>query len=612
MPVTRGTVVASIAVSGAVDPAATARLAFGTTGTLAQLNVKVGDTVTAGQVLARLDEADLTISVAQAEASLAAAQAKYEQTLSGALPEDIAIARNAVDSARTNLTEAERGAAEEVADAEADVRTAEADYRQARGAWSTTVALVDAALDEQLAGIAAVHADVLALREDLIEILRPGDVTTARDQLNEAALALRTARDFMDTALLPQRAELDSARALVSGTLDAFDRAIASGQRVDETAQAVRSAQPAYELAAGRLSTALDAASGQINAAQSSLDSARETLSSPASLPLSLLEQERRDLAAIQNSLLEEEQRAPALKTLLTRSTADLDATVAVVSGDHASARAALTDARAAAGTAGTSQASSLRSAELSLAKTSAGAKSYDIASAYSGILSAQAALQRAQNDLAGATLRAPGPGIVSAISAQLGEAVASGGTASPFITVVDVSSLVLRGTVGEAEVARLQPGQAARVVVDAVGTTPLPAKVTLIAPVATIEQGVPVYAVDITLDAANPAVRPGMSATADVVLVSRRDVLIVPNLAIRSAGGRRYVEVLRDGKPVRAEVTFGAASDAVTEVAGGLAEGDLVVLPEGRSTTTQPQIQQRIGPRGATPGGAPAQIEHP
>jgi len=112
--------------------------------------------------------------------------------------------------------------------------------------------------------------------------------------------------------------------------------------------------------------------------------------------------------------------------------------------------------------------------------------------------------------------------------------------------------------------------------------------KVTGVDPVATIQQGVPVYGVDVTIDVPNASIKPGMSGTASVILVSRQDVLTVPNLAIKTQGTRRYVQVLKDGQPVDVDATFGIANDTVTEVTGGgLKEGDLVILPQPRAGAT-------------------------
>src|SRR5438105_5120522 len=157
-----------------------------------------------------------------------------------------------------------------------------------------------------------------------------------------------------------------------------------------------------------------------------------------------------------------------------------------------------------------------------------------------------------------------------------------------PLLVLANTSSLVLHGTVGEADVAKLKLGLVANVTVDAVGSgTRMTGRITSLDPVATIQQGVPVYGVDVTIDLPNASVKPGMTGTANVIIASRQAVLVVPNLAIRSVSGRRYVQILKDGEAVDTDVTFGIANDTVTEVASGLAEGDLVVLPQSRVTTT-------------------------
>ncbi|OLC10373.1 MAG: hypothetical protein AUH39_02195 [Chloroflexi bacterium 13_1_40CM_67_9] len=177
----------------------------------------------------------------------------------------------------------------------------------------------------------------------------------------------------------------------------------------------------------------------------------------------------------------------------------------------------------------------------------------------------------------------APTAGVVASIGSQVGETAAN-----PFMVLANTTSLVLHGTIGEADVAKLKLGQVANVTVDAVGgTTKMTGRVTSLDPVATIQQGVPVYGIDVTIDLPNAQVKPGMTGTANVVIASKQGVLIVPNLAIRSTGGKRYLQILKNGEAVDTDVTFGIANDTVTEVTTGVAEGDLVVLPAARPTSS-------------------------
>src|SRR5206468_8135859 len=128
--------------------------------------------------------------------------------------------------------------------------------------------------------------------------------------------------------------------------------------------------------------------------------------------------------------------------------------------------------------------------------------------------------------------------------------------------------------------IAKLRTGQVATVTVDATGTgTRLTGKVTALDPVATISRGVPVYGVDVTIDLTDANVRPGMSGTAAVIIASQQGVITVPNLAVRTVNGQRTVQVMRNGTPEDAQVTFGISNETVTEIKSGLNEGDVVVI---------------------------------
>jgi len=95
------------------------------------------------------------------------------------------------------------------------------------------------------------------------------------------------------------------------------------------------------------------------------------------------------------------------------------------------------------------------------------------------------------------------------------------------------------------------------------------------------------VYGIDVTIDLPSQSVKPGMSGTANVILASSTNTLTVPNLAVKTASGRRYLTVMKDGQSVDTDVTFGIANDTVTEVLTGVQEGDVVVLPQPRATAS-------------------------
>lgn len=97
--VTRGTITATVLAAGTVNGQVQANVQFQTTGQVKTINVQVGDHVKAGQVMASLDAASLEAAVQSAQAGLAIAQAKLEQTKQGPLPSQVQAAQASVASA---------------------------------------------------------------------------------------------------------------------------------------------------------------------------------------------------------------------------------------------------------------------------------------------------------------------------------------------------------------------------------------------------------------------------------------------------------------------------------------------------------------------------------
>ncbi len=102
--VQRGTLLATVSSTGAISPLREAQLAFSTTGSLNKLDVKAGDAVKSGQVLASLDTRELELQLAQTDAGLVSAQARLDQ-LKNPNPADVAAAQASVTSADAALAQ---------------------------------------------------------------------------------------------------------------------------------------------------------------------------------------------------------------------------------------------------------------------------------------------------------------------------------------------------------------------------------------------------------------------------------------------------------------------------------------------------------------------------
>ncbi len=108
VPVTTGTIQQTVASSGTIEPASQASLNFAVSGTVTAVNVKAGQSVTAGQVLATVDTTALSEEVSAAQAQLAAANARLaSDETSNAATTQIDSDQAAVTSAESTLSNAQ-------------------------------------------------------------------------------------------------------------------------------------------------------------------------------------------------------------------------------------------------------------------------------------------------------------------------------------------------------------------------------------------------------------------------------------------------------------------------------------------------------------------------
>lgn len=242
---------------------------------------------------------------------------------------------------------------------------------------------------------------------------------------------------------------------------------------------------------------------------------------------------------------------------------------------------------------------------------------------AQANVVASQAALAQNQTQRARAIIRSPVNGVVLARQVDPGQTVAASfNTPTLFVIAEDLTKMKLEVAVDEADVGEVRLGQKATFTVDAFPGKTFPAAITRVdlgsnltvssatsstsstSTTSTTGQVVS-YAADLSV--ANPTLelRPGMTATADIVTSDRKGVLLVPNAALRfkpgaggdgSSGGiagsltfrprrgtgaQRTATVGRggmqtvyvkgaDGTPQPVSITTGNTDGTMTEVIGG------------------------------------------
>ncbi|MDX9820134.1 MAG: efflux RND transporter periplasmic adaptor subunit, partial [Desulfococcus multivorans] len=171
-----------------------------------------------------------------------------------------------------------------------------------------------------------------------------------------------------------------------------------------------------------------------------------------------------------------------------------------------------------------------LDAAEASLARAEA-AK----AAAEASVAQAQAELDANETDLSKAEIRSPINGVVLIRSVEPGQTVAASLQAPVLFTLAEsLTQMELHVDVDEADVGMVKEGQNAVFTVDAYPNLKFPAKIMQVRYGSETVDGVVTYDTLLHVDNSDLLLRPGMTATADIVVQEIRDALLAPNVALR------------------------------------------------------------------------------
>ena len=173
--------------------------------------------------------------------------------------------------------------------------------------------------------------------------------------------------------------------------------------------------------------------------------------------------------------------------------------------------------------------------------------------------------------------IEAPFDGVVTVLSAQVGDIVQTGQQA---VQIDDLSELHLDVQISEVDIPQVEVGQSVELIFDAYYEETFTGEVIEIAPVGSSTQGVVEYTVRITMLDADGRIKPGMTATVTIIVEEKVDVFVVPNEAIFSIDGQDHVIVKRNGAYEAVPVTLGSYSDYYSEVLeADISENESIVV---------------------------------
>ncbi len=201
-------------------------------------------------------------------------------------------------------------------------------------------------------------------------------------------------------------------------------------------------------------------------------------------------------------------------------------------------------------------------------------------------ILSARSTVEALQSQIDKTKIISPIDGIVVESKLLPGDLISSGQTA---VVIMDNSRMFLDIAVSEIDINEITPGKQVDFSFDAIPEKTYIGTVTDISPVGWVEQEIIYFTV--TCEISNPDIdiKPGMTAAATIAVQEARNVISIPNTALRVSNREYYVYVVRENALEKIPVELGLVSDLYSEMkSGNLHEGDTVV--------TNPQIVNNSG----------------
>jgi HlyD family secretion protein len=210
------------------------------------------------------------------------------------------------------------------------------------------------------------------------------------------------------------------------------------------------------------------------------------------------------------------------------------------------------------------------------------------VAEAAAHVAQARAAVERADEELANATIKAPIRATVLTRDVELGSPVSSilnlGANATPVMTLGDIERVFVRGKVDESDIGRVRLGQPVRITTETFRDRLFNGRVTQISPIGVEKDNVTTFEVEISIDNPGQALKANMTANAEIVLEEHPDSLLLPEAAvIYDAQRHAFVDLsdpgVKNGRR-RVPVTVGIGNGTKVQVTSGVKAGDRVILP--------------------------------
>jgi HlyD family secretion protein len=557
--VAMGSVQQTVSGTGTVASASRRDVAFPVAGTVATVTVGLGDTVTAGEVLASLDPTSLQNALDQASTTLQQAQQQLSDDLQSqtASTTSSASTSSASSSAARSSTPASSsdGTSPAVTRATQDVATAQQALLVAYGAAHAALgASTQALADAQAACTGVTGLDPATVTADgstpspsgsATPTPSPSDSSTPTPSPSDSSTPTPTPTSTGSTTVVQVQALIAACQATLSSASQAQAGTTTKQQAVNDAATALDQAVAALQKALGGSGTSGASGAGAGGAGSTGTGSTGTGSSGAGGTQAT----------------------APAM----------------------GSSSVAATQSRSGSSSLGSSSAASQGRV----------ATAADILSDQAAIDAAQSQVAMATQELTLVTLTSPIAGTVGAVSLSVGQHVQASST-SAVITVLGTDGYVVDLTVPLTSLEKVKVGQTATALVPSTSAQ-LTGKVSSIGVLNVSSTSTPEYDLVVALDATTDRLFDGSSAQVAIAVAATGQVVTVPTSAVHVSGQGATVRVLANGQVSDVTVQRGAVGAQLTEITSGLTVGQVVVLADRTQQLPSTSTNQGSGLSGLT-----------
>jgi RND family efflux transporter MFP subunit len=517
---------------GSVAPEFTTNVSSKVSGRVTELLVKIGDKVTEGQALAKIDTSALEQQIATSYNSLTISQAQFQKALTDQA-NSLASAENALAMQKLQYAKSQNDQQNAIASAKMSVELSKTALEKAKRDQQNSVNSARQSLASAQAQLAKAINDA------------NNSVANAQNSLNTAQDSLNSTQTSVDNSLQSLQQVYDQAKQAYADAADAnaVNPTASNKKAMDDAFARFKSAELNLNQSVQGTDPKVVSAQNAVNKAQADLTSALN--SQTVQIQQEALNKSLQDLANSQAATTDTQELQ------LNQTQMSLSNTIATQEINANTSKQQLAQAEQTLKNVQNSESVKISEAQLKQAETN-----------YNNLL----------QQLKDATVVSPVEGVVTALGTPVGQ---NAGGQSVIATIAAIDPLVVSVGVSESKINQFSVDMAMIVHIPTLDKT-FDGKVKQIRP--TLDATTKSYGVDITISDPLHQVLPGMFAETSLKSEGRKAIMVPADAVLNQPSGNASFVVV-DGKAKKVSVTIGAVSSTTFEITKGLKEGDKLVV---------------------------------